>query len=232
MTLGLIESQYLQDIADAVRNKTGEADELKPYELATVIRRDLVAPNGTKYITASDINPNTDNQLIDVKNYAKVGINPNNVGLIQANIKKGASIFGLSGNTPTVANSAGVCDVKIVNCLEGYDAVNEGKDVGGIYIDCTPNHKNYTESFYLKTDDVGRINSYHIHDIDGNNTGIYSYFKTETLLGLSTGSIIVIASTHAEMSAPYTSGGITPVYSYEWSQFFLVSGRGTIVIRD
>lgn len=230
MALGLIESQYLQDIADAIRNKTGDTTEFKPHELATAIRADLVYPTGTKYIAASDIKPNVDSQYIDVTNYAKVGIPTSSVGLLSGNIKKYASIFGLAGTTPCIVNNVSTCEVRVANTLEFYSS----SEPGGIYIDYTKADLNSGITADWLQSSMGDWSPSYVTDIDGNRITSVGPFNCRSYktITVPVNSIIAIASTHNEMSSPYTSGGPNVISDNGWLQLFLVKGRGTIVIID
>lgn len=59
---------YLENIADAIREKNGEETTYKPSEMAAAIEALYPEPTGTKQITVNDTG-------IDVKQYAEVDVN-------------------------------------------------------------------------------------------------------------------------------------------------------------
>lgn len=209
MALGVVEEQYLKDIANAIKLKLAnfygltEEDVLdvtyQPDEMAGVIREYLKNPQGSVDISGKDLSSYYDYGYIniDVSDYEWAGFRRDSVGLVPENIISGKSVLGVSG---TAVPGPDTCTV-LVRC-------------------------NLTEG------------SIQMRWVNSDWSG-YSYYQIaagqtmEIVVGGN--SILCIASTHQSMGSPSMDNcnNITAKYSYEWSQAFHcgAGGSGTIWIQ-
>ena len=95
----LISDQYLEDIANAIRNKNGSQNTYTPAQMASAIT--AISGGSAPILQNKTITPSASQQIITADNgydgLGSVTIN-GDTNLISCNILAGVNIFGVTGN--------------------------------------------------------------------------------------------------------------------------------------